>query len=88
DLYDYTGADIFNCAKSGKPYHYICQAIALKNIKQSNRVIVFYEDFDSHDDMIAIAFADGHVQSYSPNGYKTIEELAEHHKLLLKAEEK
>lgn len=88
DLYDYTGADIFNCAKSGKPYHYIRQAIALKNIKQSNRVIVFYEDFDNHDDMIAIAFADGHVQSYSPDGCKTIEELAERYKLLIKAEGK
>ncbi len=88
DLYDYAGADIFNCPKNGKPYHYIRQDIALKNIKQSNRVIVFYEDFDNHDDMIAIAFADGHVQSYSPNGYKTIEELAERYKLLIKAEGK
>ena len=60
----------------------------MKNIKQSNRVIVFYEDFDNHDDMVAVAFADGHVQTYSPDGCKTIEEFAEHHKLLLKAEEK
>ena len=88
DLYDYAGADIFNCPKNGKPYHYIRQDIALKNIKQSNRVIVFYEDFDNHDDMIAIAFADGHVQSYSPDGCKTIEELAERYKLLIKAEGK
>ncbi|MBR3649127.1 MAG: acetylxylan esterase [Victivallales bacterium] len=88
DLYDYVGADIFNCPKSGKPYQYIRQTTALKNIKQSNRVIVFYEDFDNHDDMVAVAFADGHVQTYSPDGCKTIEEFAEHHKLLLKAEVK
>ena len=88
DLYDYVGADIFNCPKSGKPYQYIRQTTALKNIKQSNRVIVFYEDFGHHDGMVAVAFADGHVQTYSPDGCKTIEEFAEHHKLLLKAEVK
>ena len=35
-----------------------------------------------------IAFVDGHVMSYSVDGCETIEELSEHHKLLLKAVEK
>ena len=69
-------------------YQYIRQAIALSKIKEPNRVILFHEDFGNHDGKVAIAFVDGHVMSYSVDGCETIEELSEHHKLLLKAVEK
>ena len=87
----YTGAeteDFFICPATGKPYQYIRQAIALSKIKEPSRVILFYEDFGNHDGKVAIAFVDGHVMSYSVDGCETIEELSEHHKLLLKAMEK
>jgi prepilin-type processing-associated H-X9-DG protein len=87
----YTGAeteDFFSCPATGKPYQYIRQAIALSKIKEPNRVILFHEDFGNHDGKVAIAFVDGHVMSYSVDGCETIEELSEHHKLLLKAVEK
>lgn len=87
-IYDYIGEEIFSCPKSGKLYHYVHHSIGMGNIKAPSRVILFYEDFDNHDGKVNIAFVDGHVMSYSVDGCETIEELAEHHKLLLKAEEK
>ena len=90
-LLPYVGAeseDFFTCPATGKPYHYVRQAIGLKNIKEPQRVIIFHEDFGKHDGQVAIAFADGHVQSYPSDGCKTIEELAERNQLILKAEAK
>ncbi len=90
-LLPYTGAlseDFFSCPATGKPYYYIRQAIGRDKVKEPNRVVLFYEEFGNHEGKVSIAFVDGHVQSYPVDGCKTIEELAEHHKLLLKAEEK
>ncbi|MBR4415416.1 MAG: acetylxylan esterase [Victivallales bacterium] len=88
NLYDYIGEKIFTCPENGKPYHYNRPAAFLYNIKEPSRTIVFYEDFDNHNGKVNIAFLDGHLQSYPVDGCKTIEELAEHNKLLLKAEKK
>ena len=90
-LLPYVGAeseDFFTCPATGKPYHYVRHAIGLKNIKEPQRVIIFHEDFGNHDGQVAIAFADGHVQSYPTDGCKTIEELAKRNQLILKAEAK
>ena len=91
ELQPYAGnpAEIFfNCPDGNKPYHYVRQSIAWPKIKEPSRVVLFYEDFDNHNDRICIAFADGHVQGYPSDGCKTIEELAERNQLILKAEEK
>ena len=90
-LLPYVGAeseDFFTCPATGKPYHYVRHAIGLKNIKEPQRVIIFHDDFGNHDGQVAIAFADGHVQSYPSDGCKTIEELAKRNQLILKAEAK
>ena len=86
-IYDYIGKDIFTCPKSGKPFHYNRPAALIINIKYPSLTIVFYEDFDNHDGKVNIGFVDGHVQSYPVDGCKTIEELAKHHKLYMKAKE-
>ena len=95
-LLPYTGAkseEIFSCPATGKPYVYnpslyIPLATNLRSIREPSRVVLFYEEFGNHDGKISIAFVDGHVKSYPVDGCKTIEELAEHHKLLLAPEGK
>ena len=87
ELHTYIEKDIFSCPESGKPYHYVRQSIALNKIKEPYRVILFHDEFNSHDNRISIAFADGHVIAFPQEGCKTIEELAERKRLSFKAEE-
>jgi prepilin-type processing-associated H-X9-DG protein len=79
--------NFFKCP-NGEPYHYNRPADSMWQVRDHSSTILFFEDFDNHDNKVNIAFTDGHVMTYPIDNCKNIEELAKHYNLIIKVKTK